>query len=183
MKSIRKWTLMLAGAVLSLPVLMNAAVVNQPQSTADLQKKIRHELVMLPWYNIFDNFQFRVDDAGNVTLLGQVTRPTLKSDAASVVRHIPGVASVRNEIEVLPLSSMDDQIRMATYRSIYGFSALNRYAMGSVPSIHIIVKNGNVTLAGVVANETDKNIAYIRANAVSGVFAVTNDLQVENLSR
>jgi Predicted periplasmic or secreted lipoprotein len=179
MRLARKWSLTLAGALLSLPMLVQAAV-NQPPSQATLQKDIRHELVMLPWYNIFDNFQFRVDEGGNVTLSGEVTRPTLKSDAENVVRRIEGVRSVTNNIEVLPLSPMDDRIRVAEYRSIYGFGALNRYALGAVPSIHIIVKNGHVTLTGVVANEADRNIANIRANGVPGVFSVTNELRVEN---
>jgi hyperosmotically inducible protein len=180
MRTIRIWTLTLAGTLLAVPMFVQAGVDIQQVSTEQLQKKVRHELVMLPWYNIFDNFQYTVDDSGNVTLSGQVTRPTLKSSAGNVVRRIPGVHSVTNNIEVLPLSPMDDRIRIAEYRSIYGFSALNRYAMGTQPSIRIIVKNGNVTLEGVVDNQTDKNIANIRANSVSGVFSVTNDLRVKN---
>jgi hyperosmotically inducible protein len=174
------WTLTLAGALLTVPMLVQAGVNTKPVSTEQVRKQVRHELVMLPWYNLFDNFQYEVDDAGNVTLSGQVTRPTLKSDAGNVVRRIPGVHSVTNNIEVLPLSPMDDQIRIAEYRSIYGFSSLGRYAMGTQPSIHIIVRNGHVTLEGVVDNQTDKNIANIRANSVPGVFSVTNDLRVKN---
>ncbi|MBI1896594.1 MAG: BON domain-containing protein, partial [Acidobacteria bacterium] len=110
---------------------------------------------------------------------GQVTRPTLKSSAERVVRDIEGVEQVINQIEVLPLSPNDDRIRLATYRAIYGHSALNRYALQAIPPIHILVRNGNVTLEGVVANESDKNIANIQANGVSGVFSVTNNLRVE----
>jgi hyperosmotically inducible protein len=134
---------------------------------------------MLPYYSIFDDLSYRVDGS-TVTLFGQVTRPTLKSDAANVVKRIEGVTAVRNEIEVLPLSPMDDRIRRATYRAVYGYGPLQRYAMGALPPIHIIVKNGNVTLSGVVANEGDKNIANIRANGVPGVFSVKNELRVEN---
>ena len=141
-------------------------------------KEIRHELVMLPYYGVFDNLAYSVNGY-NVTLMGQVTRPTLKSDAERVVKDIEGVQSVTNNIEVLPLSPNDDRIRMAVYRAIYGDTALNRYALNAVPPIHIIVKNGQVILEGVVANEGDKNIANIRANGVSGVFGVTNHLQVE----
>jgi len=108
-----------------------------------------------------------------------VTRPTLKSDAENVVKKIEGVEKVKNEIEVLPLSPADDRIRRAEYRAIYGDTVLNRYALQAVPPIHIIVRNGNVTLAGVVATEADKNVAGIRANGVSGVFGVTNNLRVE----
>jgi hyperosmotically inducible protein len=141
-------------------------------------KEIRHELVMLPYYGVFDNLAYKVDGY-KVTLLGQVTRPTLKSDAERVVKDIEGVESVTNNIEVLPLSPNDDRLRLALFRAIYGQSALNRYALNAVPPIHIIVKNGNVTLVGVVANEGDKNIANIQANSVPGVFSVTNNLVVE----
>lgn len=146
--------------------------------TGRLEKEVRHELVMLPYYGVFDNLAFRVDGA-TVTLLGQVTRPTLKSDAGRVVKDIEGVQNVKNEIEVLPVSPNDERVRMAVYRAIYGDTALNRYGLQAVPSIHIIVKNGNVALEGVVANEGDRNIANIRANGVSGVFGVTNNLAVE----
>jgi osmotically-inducible protein OsmY len=145
---------------------------------ARIAHEVRHELIMLPYYGIFDNLEFKVD-GGTVTLLGQVTRPTLKSDAASVVKGVEGVEKVVNDIEVLPLSSADDRIRIAEYRAIYGQPALNRYALWAVPPIHIIVKNGNVTLVGAVASEGDKNIAGIQANGVSGVFSVTNHLRVE----
>ena len=112
-------------------------------------------------------------------LMGQVRRPTLKSSAERVVQDIEGVENVVNNIEVLPTSPNDDRIRMAAYRAIYGHTALNRYAMRAVPPIHIIVKNGDITLEGVVANESDKNIAYMQAQSVSGAFKVTNNLRVE----
>lgn len=144
-----------------------------------LMHEVRHELVMLPYYGVFDNLEYRVD--GNaVTLMGQVTRPTLKSDAENVVKNIEGVERVVNNIEVLPLSPNDDRIRMAVYRAVYGQTALNRYALNAVPPIHIIVNNGNVTLEGVVANETDKNLANVAASGVAGVFSVKNNLRVEN---
>ena len=144
-----------------------------------LLREIRHELVMLPYYGVFDNLAFRVD-GDTVTLLGQVTRPTLKDDAGRVVKDIEGVEKVVNNIEVLPLSPNDDRIRMAVYRAIYGHPTLNRYSLQAVPPIHIIVKNGNVTLEGVVGSEADKNIANIQANGVSGVFSVTNNLRPES---
>jgi hyperosmotically inducible protein len=132
---------------------------------------------MLPYYGVFDNLAYRVDGS-KVTLFGQVTRPTLKSDAENAVKRIEGVQSVDNEIEVLPLSPTDDQIRRAAYRQIYSKPSLQRYQMGAVPPIHIIVKNGNITLVGVVDSETDKNLAGIAANGVPGSFKVTNDLTV-----
>ncbi len=144
-----------------------------------LVREVRHELVMLPYYGVFDNLAYRVDGS-TVTLFGQVTRPTLKSDAGNVIRRIEGVTNVVNNIEVLPLSPNDDQIRRAVYRSIYGYPALStRYGFQALPSIHIIVANGHVTLEGVVANEGDRNITNIQANGVPGVFSVTNNLRVE----
>src|SRR3954468_11993616 len=147
-----------------------------------ITREVRHELVMLPYYGVFDNLAYRVDGS-TVTLLGQVTRPTLKSDAENVVKGIEGVTNVNNQIQVLPLSSMDDRIRIAEYRSIFGQPGLDRYAMQAVPPIHIIVDNGKVTLEGVVANQGDKDRAGIQANTVSGVFGVTNNLRVENNDR
>jgi hyperosmotically inducible protein len=141
-------------------------------------REIRHELVMLPYYGVFDNLAYKVDGY-NVTLMGQVTRPTLKSAAENVVKNIEGVQNLVNNIEVLPLSPNDDRLRLALYRSIYSHNTLNRYALNAVPPIHIIVKNGQVTLEGVVANEMDKNVANLQANQVSGVFSVTNNLRVE----
>jgi hyperosmotically inducible protein len=141
-------------------------------------REVRHELIMLPYYGVFDNLAFRVD-GGTVTLLGQVTRPTLKNDAENVVKGIEGVTRVENQIQVLPLSSMDDRIRIASYRTIFSKPGLDRYAMQAVPPIHIIVDNGKVTLEGVVASEADKDLAGIAANGVSGVFSVANNLRVE----
>jgi hyperosmotically inducible periplasmic protein len=146
-----------------------------------LVKEVRHELVMLPYYNVFDNLSYKVDGS-TVVLMGQVTQPTLKSSAERVVKGIEGVDKVVNKIEVLPLSPNDDKIRRAVYRAIYGQPNFERYALQAVPPIHIIVNNGNVTLEGVVANEADKNLANVRANGVPGVFSVKNNLQVEGNS-
>lgn len=143
-----------------------------------LEREVRHELVMLPLYGVFDNFEYKVEGS-TVTLMGQVTRPTLKSDAEKAIREIEGVERIDNRIEVLPLSSSDDQIRIAVYRAIYGTPGLDRYAMRAVPSIHIIVKNGHVFLEGATGNEGDKNLANLKANGVPGVFSVTNNLRVD----
>jgi|SRR5215469_7575107 len=143
-------------------------------------KEVRHELVMLPFYGVFDNLTYSVTPDGTVTLSGQVSRPTLKSDAENVVKKIEGVEKVVNNIEVLPVSSADDRIRRATYRAIYGNTVLSQYALRAVPPIHIIVNRGHVTLEGVVARQMDKQIAGVQANSVPGVFSVTNNLQVEN---
>jgi hyperosmotically inducible protein len=142
-----------------------------------LEERVRHELAMLPYLNVFDDLSFRVEN-GTVTLFGEVTRPVLKSDAGNVVKRLEGVARVDNQIEVLPLSPMDSQIRVREYRAIFGYSPLQRYGMGVIPSIHILVKNGNVTLKGFVSSEGDKQLAFIRANAVPGVFAVDNQIQI-----
>jgi hyperosmotically inducible periplasmic protein len=144
-----------------------------------LTKEVRHELVMLPFYSVFDNLQYKVDGA-KVTLIGQVFRPNMKSDAESAVKHIEGVEAVDNQIKVLPTSPFDDQIRRAEFRVIYSSEPLQMYAVRSVPPIHIIVDNGHVTLEGSVATEADKDLAGLRANTVPNVFSVTNNLRVDN---
>jgi len=159
-------------------VLAGLASAKNPTAPGTLEDKVRHELLMLPYYNVFDDLSYRVD-AGKVTLFGEVTNPVLKSDAQNAVKHIEGVTSVENNIEVLPLSPFDNRIRRAAYFAIYGFGPLQRYGMGTQPSIRILVKNGQITLAGVVASETDKNLAFMRANGVPGVFSVSNNLVVE----
>lgn len=164
---------------LMLAALPSFAQQNPPSDRAvqRIQREVRHELLMLPYLDVFDNLAYKVDGY-NVTLMGQVTRPSLKSDAENVVKKIEGVERVDNQIEVLPPSPMDDQLRRRLYRAIYGFSSLQKYALGVQQPIRIIVKGGNVTLEGVVDNEADKNTAGIRAKSVSGVFSVTNNLQV-----
>ena len=147
------------------------------RSQERITKEVRHELLMLPWFGVFDNIAFKVDGS-TVTLLGQVVRPSLKSDAENAVKHIEGVEKVVNQIEVLPTSPMDDRLRLELYRAIYGYPALEKYALGVQKPIRIIVKNGHVTLEGVVDNEADKNLAGLRANGVPGIFSVTNNLQV-----
>jgi hyperosmotically inducible periplasmic protein len=148
----------------------------------DLIKEVRHQLVLLPYYSVFDNLAFKVEGS-KVILIGQVVRPTLKSDAEAAVKGIEGVSSVQNDIEVLPPSPNDDRIRRAVYRAIYGDAALSRYSIQAVPSIHIIAKNGNVTLEGVADSESDKNIAGLRANGVPNVFSVTNNLVIPGDSK
>jgi len=142
-----------------------------------IQREVRHELVMLPYLDVFDNLAYKVDGY-NVTLFGQVTRPTMKSDAENVVKKIEGVEKVDNQIEVLPPSPMDDRLRLRLYRAIYGYPPLQKYALGVIKPIRIIVKGGHATLEGVVDNAADKNVAGLRANGVSGVFSVTNNLAV-----
>jgi hyperosmotically inducible protein len=142
-------------------------------------KDIRHRLIEIPYYGVFDDIGFNLN-GGTVTLVGAVTKPFLKDQATNAVKHVEGVTNVVNNIEVLPLSPMDDDIRRAAYRAIYGDSSLStRYGFQALPSIHIIVKNGHIRLEGVVANQADKNIAGIRANGVPNAFSVENDLQVE----
>lgn len=156
------------------------APVQASKAPKTLEEQVRHELVMLPYYSVFDELSFQVKGS-SVVLAGRVTRPVLKSDAENVVKRIPGVAAVDNKIEVLPLSRFDDQIRLAELRAVYGNSALFRYNLGAIPAIRIIVHNGDVTLEGVVASQMDKNIAGLAANTVAGVFSVTNNLQVKSL--
>jgi hyperosmotically inducible protein len=131
-------------------------------------------------HSVFDNLAFRIDGIDGVVLTGQVVRPNLKQDAENAVRSIEAVGRVENKIEVLPLSPSDDAIRRAAFRAIYSQEGLDRYAVRAVQSIHIIVRNGHLTLEGVTANRMDKDLAGIAARGVPGVFSVTNNLTVES---
>ena len=147
------------------------------RAQARIAKEVRHELVMLPFYSVFDDLAYKVDGS-NVTLFGAVARPSLKGDAERVVKKVEGVESVTNNIEILPVSPNDDRIRRDVYRAIYSQPGLDLYSLRAVPTIHIIVKNGNVTLTGAVANQADKDRANLAANGVPGVFSVKNALAV-----
>ena len=169
-----------AVVIVAIPLALVARAQERPASARAEQRiidDVRHEILMLPYYNVFDNIMYKVEGY-NVTLMGQVTRPVLKSTAGNVVKRIEGVERVDNQIEVLPTSGMDDQLRIRLFRAIYGYTALQRYALSVQKPIRIIVKNGHVTLEGVVDNQTDKNMANIRANGVPGVFSVKNNLRV-----
>jgi hyperosmotically inducible protein len=169
----------LAASAQTTPATQGMKGTMNDRSVDRIIREVHHELVMLPFYGVFDNLSYSVAPDGTVTLMGQVARPTLKSDAENVVKKIEGVNRVINNIEVLPTSPMDDRIRLAVYRAIFGNEALNQYQMRAVPPIHIIVNNGRVTLEGVVARAMDKQIAGVQANSVPGVFSVTNNLKVE----
>jgi hyperosmotically inducible periplasmic protein len=157
----------------------NQAPRDQANNEAWMTREVRHQLVMLPYLTLFDNLEYRVDGT-TVTLTGQVVNPSLKPDAAGVVKHVEGVTKVINNIEVLPPSSMDWQIRRAEYRAIYGYADLWKYAMGALPPVHIVVDTGHVTLYGAVDSQSDKNLIDLRAKTVPDVFSVTDDLQVAN---
>jgi hyperosmotically inducible protein len=173
--------LFLGTALISVPLISQTGTYkeqqNEPKSRSNLVREVRHQLVLLPYYSVFDNLAFKVE-GDTVILEGQVVRPTLKSDAENAVKSIEGVGRIVNNIEVLPLSPMDDQIRRAVYRVIFSEPGLSRYAESAVPSIHIIVKNGHVTLVGVVDSEADKNLVNLRVNSVPNVFSVKNELVV-----
>ncbi|HTW64300.1 MAG TPA: BON domain-containing protein [Bryobacteraceae bacterium] len=173
-RTIQSIALAAALAIGAIPVLADTGGAPPP---SDLSNQVRHQLVMIPYYNVFDDLNYSINN-GVVTLSGAVTQPIVKQDAQSAVKRIPGVTAVVNNIKVLPLLTSDYQIRRAEYRAIFGYSNLYRYAMGAIPSIHIIVDNGDVTLVGVVNSQADKNVAYIRASSVPGVFSVTNNLRV-----
>ncbi len=177
--------------VFSILLLLAATMAAQTQSSPQLAgrpgkadpseqrivKEVRHELVMLPYYSLFDDLEYQVN-GNTVTLLGEVVNPTLKSDAEHVVKKIEGVEQVNNQIKVLPPSPMDDQIRRRVARAIFSQDGLSKYSLSAVPPIHVIVDRGHVTLKGIVDSSADKNLANIAANGVPGVFSVTNDLQV-----
>ena len=164
-----------------LLVLATLGAAQDAQLSAKSQerivKEVRHELLMLPYFGVFDYIAYKVTGP-TVTLLGQVVRPSLKSDAENVVKRIEGVEKVDNQIEVLPASPMDDRLRLQLFQAIYQYPALQKYELGVQKPIRIIVKNGRVTLEGVVDSEGDKNLAGMRANGVPGIFSVTNNLQV-----
>jgi osmotically-inducible protein OsmY len=176
-------TLLLALATTALPAAATPVANGQSQALSQrglerIQTEVRHQIVMLPYYGVFDMISYKVSPDGAVTLMGAVRNPTLKSDAANAVKGIEGVARVDNQIKVLPLSPNDDVIRRAEFRAIYGSPQLSKYSWEAVQSIHIIVENGHVTLVGSVDTEADKNVAEIQAKSVPGVFSVTDDLQV-----
>jgi len=169
-----------AALLLSASAVSAAPASEQISGQAQLAKKVRKELVTLPWYGVFDNLAYEIDGS-TVTLHGQVVQPSTRRDAERRVAKLKGVERVVNNIEVLPLSPFDDDIRARTYRALFGWnSPLFRYGRGVNPSIHIIVSGGRVTLEGVVSNEGDRRLAYILTNGVSGVFEVTNNLRAEN---
>jgi hyperosmotically inducible protein len=165
--------------VLGLPSILCAQDQRPipPQAVERIAKEVRHEIIMLPYYGVFDDIKFSVNGY-DVTLMGQVTNPTLKHVAENVVKHIEGIEKDDDPIEVLPASSMDDGLRLRLYRAIYVFPALEKYAMPVIKPIRIIVKNGNVTLEGVVDSQADKDMANVRANGVPGAFSVANNLVV-----
>jgi len=168
------------GFVLTLCILLLPFAQDQRKDSRTLRVEadVQQQLFSLPYYTVLDFLAFRVEPAGTIRLLGQVVRPTLKDDAERRVKKVEGVETVINEIEVLPTSSTDDAIRLAVYRNVYRSDALDRYGLGSQPSIRIIVKNGRVALEGVVDNESDKSIAGLKAREINGVFEVKNNLTV-----
>lgn len=158
-------------------VLLAAGLSQAAEAEERLAAKVRHEILVLPWYGVFDAISYEVK-GGTVRLSGEVTRPTLKSDIGRIVARLEGVEKVVNDIEVLPLSPYDDRLRLAVLRAVYGYPALQRYGMPVQAPIRIIVRNGQVELKGVVDSEADRNLAFMRANGVAGVFAVENRLLV-----
>lgn len=155
-----------------------AMASSQTGQTATLADEVAHQLILLPYYGVFDNLAFTIKDQNTVVLTGQIVNDIVRTDAETAVRSIKGVGKVINEIEILPFSRFDDSIRLATYRAIYSRPGFERYAVQSKLPIKIIVKNGDVTLNGFVHNELDKTIARLAANSVTGVFSVTDNLEI-----
>lgn len=157
----------------------DAAVSGQrAYNTSRIGKQVRKKLVSLPYYGVFDNLAYRID-GGTVTLYGQVVKPSTKTDAGRSVARVEGVSRVVNNIEVLPVSSFDDSLRVRTLRALQRTGGLHRYFLGANPSLHIVVNRGHVTLAGVVGSSLDRQLAYMTARQVSGAFSVTNDLRLD----
>ncbi len=176
------WGAVAAPAQGATPIPESRAKASQrpipPRAEERLERAVRHELLMLPYYGVFDNLEYRVVGY-RVELYGQVVNPVLKSDAEHVVQRVEGVEGVDNHIQVLPVSTFDDRIRFAEYRAIYRHPVMTKYAIQPVPPIHIIVNHGNVTLVGVVDSKMDKQVANLQANSVPNVFSVTNKLRIE----
>ena len=159
------------------PAAAKPATATPKAEESELSHEIRHQLFVLPYYSVFDYISFTLN-AGKVTLTGYVLRPTLRANAEAAVKSLEGVSSVRNLIEVLPKSPTDDDSRRAVYRSIFEDSTLQRYAVSEVPVIHILLRNGEVTLEGVVSTDAEKNLASTRASGVSGITSVKNNISV-----
>lgn len=179
MKTIKGRIISLVAAIAIAATVAVAAPASSQSGDFRAMEKICKELVMLPYYGVFDNLAYKLDGS-TVTLYGQVVRSSTRKDAERRIRKIEGVERVINNIEVLPLSSFDDSIRARTYRAVFRTGSLYRYAMGANPSIHIVVNRGRVTLEGVVANKMDSQLAYMAANSVPGVFSVKNNLRLES---
>ena len=173
-------TLVAAGYLVAAPVFASTAAGPEIKDPAALSRSVEHALNTLAWYGVFDDLSYRVDADGNVVLSGQVARPVVSRDAEAAVKAVAGVRVVKNEIEVLPLSPFDDNIRLRAYAAIFGNPALSRYAINSRSPIRILVKNGDITLTGWVANELDRKLIENRIRALPGAFQVTNRLEVEN---
>ncbi|MEO8098600.1 MAG: BON domain-containing protein [Acidobacteriota bacterium] len=169
-----------AAALLAVPGFAGSAKTPEPVKNANLESDIRHAINTLAYYDVFDDLSFRIADDGTVTLLGEVTRYNVRNNAGSAVKHIAGVTKVDNQIEVLPLSYFDDNIRIRAYNAIFGFPALSRYSLNSRSPIRIIVKNGNITLAGVVNSELDRRLVEMRIRALPNTFSVTNHLRLDS---
>ena len=168
--------------VLALPLAAQTKDAQTKNVDARLATEVNHELTMLPYYDVFDYLGYKVADR-EVTLVGQVREPQLKTRAEQAVRRVSGVETVKNQIEVLPNSPNDDRLRIALYNAIYSKPALQRYQFMAVPAIHILVKNGEVALEGWVTTELDKNLAGTTANTISGVRKVSNNIRIENPSK
>lgn len=172
-------TALLALAVLVAgPSRVSAGTTTSPV-VSNIPDEVHHKLAVLPWYGVFDSLGYQVNGS-EVTLSGQLIseHAVTKDDAEKTVKSIPGVTKVVNNIEVLPPSPFDNQIRRAEYRAVFSRGDLGRYTLGAIPQVHIIVNGGHVTLEGTVMNDMDKNIAGIAANTVPGVFSVENNLRV-----
>jgi len=169
---------LLAGMIASTVAFSAQNAMAADRGTERIEKQVRHELNMLPYGNVFDYLTFSVDENGTVSLMGEVTRPIVKSEAAKAAKSVEGVERVDNQIKVLPVSFYDSRLRAQLYRNIYGYTTMQRYALGVNAPIRIIVENGHVTLLGVVDNQGDKIIAGMQANSVPGIFSVDNQLKV-----
>jgi hyperosmotically inducible periplasmic protein len=183
MKSRQTFQVLMAGVLLASSALASDKPATVPRTDADIAKSVQHELLTYPYYSIFDDISFQVQN-GQVALMGEVTQPFKQSDIHNIVAKAPGVEGLTDRIRVLPISDFDNRLRQQVAAAIYRYPSLSRYGMGTHPSIHIVVENGHVTLTGVVDNVADKNVAGIRASSVGMSFGpVVNNLQVATSPR
>jgi hyperosmotically inducible periplasmic protein len=169
-----------AGAIAAAQPPASQSQTKVAEKSSDvLAKSVRHQIQVLPFYSVFDNIESRVD-GNRVTLTGQVLRNTLKNHAEAAVQNLEGVSTVSNQIEVLPASSSDDDLRTAIYRALFEDNVLKKYAAENVPSIHIIVKDGNVVLVGIVQNDSDRKLAGNLASQVPNSKSLQNHLAIKS---
>ena len=176
---IRRATLLVGIAAFTL--IGHTPILAMADTNGDLARRVQRAIVRYTYFTVFDDVDVDIDRDGSIVLHGHVTSPQKRTDLMHRVMTVDGVDHVQNDLEVLPVSQFDNELRYRVARSIYGSSTFWHYAARRNPPIHIVVKRGHVTLTGVVNNESDKAIAGVLAGS-SGAFSLRNDLNVPESS-